>query len=75
MAQQGDGRQDERLVTPDLLLPDMVAKFPATRQVLDKYGLKGCGGPTGPPEPVAWVARLHNVPPQPLLDGLNETPP
>ncbi len=72
MAQQGDGRQDERLVTPDLLLPDMVAKFPATRQVLDKYGLKGCGGPTGPREPVAWFARLHNVPLQQLLDELNE---
>jgi hypothetical protein len=31
MAKQGDGRQDERLVTPDMLLPDMVAKFPVTR--------------------------------------------
>ncbi|MDT7971374.1 MAG: DUF1858 domain-containing protein, partial [Armatimonadota bacterium] len=72
MAKQGDGRQDERLVTPDMLLPDMVAKFPATRQVLDKYGLKGCGGPTGPREPVAWFARLHNVPLQQLLEELNE---
>ena len=53
MAQQGDGRRDDLLVTPDMLLPDMVAKFPVTRQVLDKYGLKGCGGPTGPREPVA----------------------
>jgi len=72
MAKQGDGRQDERLVTPDMLLPDMVAKFPVTRQVLDKNGLKGCGGPTGPCEPVAWFARLHNVPLQQLLDELNE---
>jgi hypothetical protein len=72
MAQQGDGRRDDLLVTPDMLLPDMVAKFPATRQVLDKYGLKGCGGPTGPREPVAWFARLHNVPLQQLLDELNE---
>jgi hypothetical protein len=72
MAKQGDGRQDERLVTPDMLLPDMVAKFPVTRQVLDKNGLKGCGGPTGPCEPVAWFSRLHNVPLQQLLDELNE---
>ena len=72
MAQQGDGRRDDLLVTPDMLLPDMVAKFPATRQVLDKYGLKGCGGPTGPREPVAWFARLHDVPLQLLLDELND---
>ena len=67
-----DERRSDLLVTPDMLLPEVVERYPATRKVLDKYGLKGCGGPTGPREPVAWFARMHNVPLQQLLDELNE---
>jgi len=71
MKNNGERRSDTRLVTPEMLLPEVVAKYPATRKVLDKYGLRGCGGPTGPREPVAWFARLRNVPLQQLLDELN----
>ncbi len=55
-----------------MLLPEVVERYPETRKVSNKYGLKGCGGPKGPREPVAWFARLHNVPLQQLLDELNE---
>jgi uncharacterized protein involved in response to NO len=72
MRNDGERRSDTRFVTPEMLLPEVVAKYPATRKVFDKYGLRGCGGPTGPREPVAWFARLHNVPLQQLLDELNE---
>jgi len=72
MKSNGERCSDKRLVTPEMLLPEVVAKYPATRKVFDKYGLRGCGGPTGPREPVAWFARLHNVPLQQLLDELNE---
>ena len=72
MRNDGERRSDTRFVTPEMLLPEVVAKYPATRKVFDKHGLRGCGGPTGPREPVAWFARLHNVPLQQLLDELNE---
>jgi hypothetical protein len=72
MRKDGEHHSNTRLVTPKMLLPEVVAKYPVTRKVFDKYGLRGCGGPTGPREPVAWFARLHNVHLQQLLDELNE---
>jgi hypothetical protein len=42
-----------------MMLPDIITQYPAMRKVLDGYGLKGCGGPTGPLESVAWFARAH----------------
>jgi hypothetical protein len=62
----------EEKITADMFLPDVVGRYPATRAVLDRYGLKGCGGPTGPREQVAWFARLHGVPLPQLLQELNE---
>ncbi|MGQ9463308.1 MAG: NnrS family protein [Candidatus Fervidibacter sp.] len=72
MARDGKRKDVKVIITAETLLPEMVTQYPATRKVLDKYGLKGCGGPTGPREPVAWFARLHNVPLQQLLDELNQ---
>lgn len=59
-------------ITEEMFLPDVVRQFPATRAVLDKYGLKGCGGPQGPAESVSWFARLHGVPLDHLLSELNQ---
>lgn len=58
-------------VTDDMLLPELIRQFPATRAVLDRYGLHGCGGPEGPNETVAWFARLHGIPLDTLLEELN----
>lgn len=63
---------NEELITADMLLPDVVARFPATRAVLDQYGLKGCGGPTGPGQSVARFARLYGMSLDRLLGELNE---
>jgi hypothetical protein len=60
-------------ITGEMFLPDVVERFPSTRAVLDRYGLKGCGGPQGPAEPISWFARLHGVPLDRLLRELNET--
>jgi uncharacterized protein involved in response to NO len=60
-------------ITAEMFLPEVVERFPSTRAVLDRYGLKGCGGPQGPAEPVSWFARLHGVPLDRLLRELNET--
>lgn len=55
----------------ETLLPEIVAQHPATRAVLDRYGLHGCGGPFGPRETVAWFARMHGVPLDQLLSELD----
>ena len=40
MRKDGERRSDTRFVTPEMLLPEVVAKYPATRKVFDKYGLR-----------------------------------
>jgi uncharacterized protein involved in response to NO len=59
-------------ITVDTYLPDIVRQYPATRAVLDRYGLHGCGGPQGPREKLGWFARLHGVPVDQLLKELKE---
>jgi hypothetical protein len=59
-------------ITAEMLLPEMVERYPSTRAVLDRYGLHGCGGPKGPREQIDWFARLHGVPIEKLLHELNE---
>lgn len=59
-------------ITEDLYLPDVIKRFPSTRAVLDRYGLKGCGGSQGPAEAISWFARLHGVPLDQVLRELND---
>lgn len=40
--------------------------------MLDRYGLKGCGGPQGPRESPDWFAGLHGVDLSQLLQELHE---
>ena len=49
-----------------MMIPDVIRLYPSTRAVFDRYGLKGCGGPEGPPESIEFFSRAHAVP----LDGL-----
>jgi hypothetical protein len=55
-------RLDERVMIPDLL-----QAHPQARPVLDRYGLRGCGGPRGPVESLGFFARAHDVPLERLL--------
>jgi len=59
------------MITREMLIPEVVGRYPATRQVFDRYGLQGCGGPLGPPESVAFFARAHGVEEAQLLSELN----
>ena len=60
------------LILPDMMLPDVLRRHPGVRVVFDKYGLRGCGGPHGPAESVAYFARAHGVPEVQLIDELND---
>jgi Domain of unknown function (DUF1858)/NnrS protein len=51
---------------------DLVRRFPNTRSVLDRYGLKGCGGPEGPAESLRFFARAHGVELSTLLRELQD---
>ena len=62
----------QNTITVKSYLPDVVAQYPSTRAVFDRYGLQGCGGPLGPFEQVGWFARLHGVAIDKLLAELNE---
>jgi hypothetical protein len=52
------------------MIPDLLRAAPQTRPVLDRYGLRGCGGPTGPAESLEFFACAHDVPLPRLLDEL-----
>lgn len=58
------------MIRRDDLIPDVIIRYPQTRAVFDRYGLKGCGGPLGPVEPVFYFARAHGVDEALLLDEL-----
>ncbi len=59
------------IIREDSLLPEVISEHPATRAVFDRYGLSGCGGPTGPRESVGWFSGLHGVSLETLLSELN----
>lgn len=48
-------------IDPGLLIPDLLKETPQVRPVLDRYGLRGCGGPLGPYETLEFFARAHEV--------------
>jgi hypothetical protein len=62
-------------VSPGTLIPDLLKSHPAARVVLDRYGLKGCGGPDGPRETLEFFARAHDVPLVRLLAEIGEAVP
>ncbi|MHB1426845.1 MAG: DUF1858 domain-containing protein, partial [Gemmataceae bacterium] len=55
-----------------LKIPDLLRAVPQVRSVLDRYGLKGCGGPLGPAESLAFFAQAHEVALPRLLEELRE---
>jgi hypothetical protein len=56
----------------EMMIPDLLRSAPQLRSVLDRYGLRGCGGPMGPAESLDFFARAHDVPPEQLLGELRE---
>jgi hypothetical protein len=58
------------LLHEKVLIPDLLETAPQVRPVLDRYGLRGCGGPKGPRETLGFFAKAHDVPIQRLLEEL-----
>ncbi len=48
-------------IDPELLLSDLLRAHPEARAVLDRHGLRGCGGPLGPYESIRFFARAHGI--------------
>src|SRR5262245_35491122 len=59
-------------IDPDVMIPDLLRSAPHARPVLDRYGLRGCGGSAGPAESLGFFARAHDVPLGQLLGELRE---
>jgi len=60
------------IATANTMLPDLLRKHPHLRSIFDRYGLRGCGGPLGPAESIAYFAGAHGVDPERLIDELNQ---
>lgn len=60
-------------INEQTLIPELLAAHPVARQVLDRYGLHGCGGANGPVESLGFFARAHDVPLAQLLAGIQST--
>lgn len=56
------------------LIPEVIRRLPQARSVLDRYGLRGCGGEEGPSETLGFFARAHDVPILRLLDEIRKEP-
>jgi hypothetical protein len=58
-------------VTDAMLVSDINRQFPQCKPVFAKYGIAGCGGEAGPPEPLTVFAPAHRVPVAQLVAELN----
>jgi hypothetical protein len=59
-------------VNESVRIPDLLRFAPGVRPVLDRYGLRGCGGEWGPAESLGFFARAHDVPVERLLREVRE---
>lgn len=59
-------------ITAATTVREAVARYPGAEAIFDQHGLTGCGGSTGPAEPIGFFAAVHHVQPQELLRALNE---
>ena len=59
-------------ITPEMTVREVLWAFPETRAVFDKYGMMGCGGVEGPPEPVEFFAQMHGLSTAELLSELRD---
>ncbi len=55
-----------------VMIPDLLRAAPQVRPVLDRYGLRGCGGPEGPVESLGFFAKAHDVPLTRLLQEIRD---
>ncbi len=63
-------KTQSKLVDGNTMIPDLLRSFPHARQVLDRYGLQGCGGQWGPMETLSFFSKAHDVPLDHLLSEI-----
>src|SRR5262245_56080678 len=59
-------------INGQVMIPDLLRAAPQARPVLDRYGLRGCGGELGPVESLGVFAQAHDVPLPRLLDEVRD---
>ena len=59
------------VIDHSMLVSEISREYPQCRPVFEKYGIAGCGGEYGPPEPLFIFAAAHRVPLRELVDELN----
>ncbi len=59
-----------RQFTKETSLPTLFQRLPESRAIFNRYGLRGCGGHSGPAESIEFFCQAHGVPLNPLLDEL-----
>lgn len=57
-------------ISKEMPLPTLFKQLPEARAILNRYGLRGCGGHSGPAESIEFFAQAHGVPLNRLLDEL-----
>jgi hypothetical protein len=57
-------------LSSETMIPDLLDRHPQARHVLDRYGLRGCGGRLGPVESLGFFAATHGVDEDLLLSEL-----
>jgi uncharacterized protein involved in response to NO len=55
-----------------MLVSEINQRYPQCLPVFEKYGIAGCGGESGPREPLFLFAAAHRVPLRELVDELNK---
>jgi uncharacterized protein involved in response to NO len=60
------------MIQPSMLVSEISRQYPQCRPVFEKYGIAGCGGADGPPEPLFIFAAAHRVPLPELVNELNQ---
>lgn len=62
-------------LTRNSLIPDVLAGVPGARAVLDRYGLRGCGGAAGPHETLEFFAKVHGIDADLLIEEIRRAKP
>ncbi len=60
------------VITKEMTVREVLTRYPHLVSVFESHGLSGCGGPSGPVEPIELFASVHKVDAQALIRDLND---
>jgi len=59
-------------ITKDILIGDLLKKYPESSEVLMKYGFRCIGCVMSPYETLSAGAKIHGLPVEPILKDINQ---